>query len=49
MLDGVVGLVGDDEVIAIGEPRSDGIFAAASYESEERTEEQKYMFHRDGA
>ncbi|EKX92299.1 hypothetical protein HMPREF9999_00705 [Alloprevotella sp. oral taxon 473 str. F0040] len=49
MLDGVVGLIGDDKVIAIGEPRSDGVFAAASYESEERTEEQKYMFHGDGA
>jgi len=49
MLDGIVGLVSDDKVIAIGEPRSDGVFAAASYESEERTEEQKYMFHGDGA
>jgi hypothetical protein len=46
MLHRVVGLVGDDKVVTIGEPRGDGIFAAAAHESKERTEEQKYMFHR---
>ena len=46
MLNGIVGLVGDDKVVTISEPRGDRIFAAAAHESKERTEEQKDMFHR---
>ena len=46
MLDGIVGLVGDDEVVAVSEPRCDGIFATAGCEGKNRTEEQKDMFHK---
>ena len=33
MLNGIVGLVGDDKVVAISEPRGDRIFAAAAHEN----------------
>ena len=47
MLDGIVGLVGDDEVVAVSEPRCDGVFATAGCECKNRTEEQKDMFHKE--